>query len=123
LASGRQLPIPQAPKLDRYGLHDHDCECARCVLGFRPSIAQRDLARRNWERAERAKAEAAKAAAQPKPTAKADARAAAFAREEKRTDEYIASVNRPPERPATPAELAELRAAYPRLRPRRKGTT
>lgn len=118
-----QQPLPLAPKFDRYGLHAYDCECARCALGYRPTVAERDHARRVWERAERAKAEAAKQATQPKPISKALARADAFRAAEKRTTETIKRMNEPAKEPATPAQLAELRAEFPSIRRRQtKGT-
>lgn len=118
-----QQPLPLAPKFDRYGLHAHECECARCQLGYRPTVAERDHARRVWERAEAAKAAAVKAAAQPKPIGKALARADAFRAAEARTAEAIKRMNEPAKEPATPEQLAELRAGFPGIRRRQtKGT-
>lgn len=120
-----QRPAPPAPRIDRYGLHEMDCECARCLLGFRPTLAQRDNARRAYERAQAAKAEAERRAAEvSKPEARAAARAAAFREAERYTDTLIRNLARPAERPATPEELAALRSEFriPRGQQRRKRT-
>jgi hypothetical protein len=114
-----QLRLPQAPRFDKYGLHAHDCECAKCDLGMRPSSAERDAARRSWERLEQMKA-----AAQAAPTDKAAARAAekakrrrkAFAAEARFTDQLIAKLSEPVKEPATPDQLEELKRQYPNLR-------
>jgi len=116
-SSPTQLPLPAAPKLDTYGLHAYDCECVRCELGARPSPAEREIARRVWERAEAAKREAelklkreAEAAAAP-PPAKPDKWQRAKAREEEARRE-IEKLRRPVERPATPEELDALKAEF-----------
>lgn len=121
--TGSQIALPQAPKLDRYGLHAYECECQRCAMGYRPTAGQRDAARWAFERAERAKAEAAKRAAEgdgAKKGSKAKARADAFKADERYTDQLIAKMNQPVLRPATPEELAELRREFPFIERRRK---
>lgn len=118
---GSQLPLPQAPKLDRYGLHAYECECGRCALGYRPTPREREAARSTWERAEaKRKAEAERAAKGLPKAEKVKRRVAAFRQEEKFTDEVIRKLNEPVERPATPDELAELRRQYPNLDRRRR---
>lgn len=118
---GRQLPIPHPRKLDRYGLCAHDCECARCNLGFRPSIADRDAARRAFERFEAMKkADADAAAGTDQKTMKKRARREAWRDQSRYTDEIIARLTVPVVEPATPEQLADLRRQYPDLNKRRK---
>lgn len=115
----RQQPIPLPRKLDRYGLCAHDCECARCNLGFRPSIAERDAARRAYERFEALK-QADAAPGGRAAEGKRRKRKAAFAEEERHTDRLIARLTEPVQEPATPEQLAELKKQYPNLNRRRK---
>lgn len=115
-----QLPLPSAPKFDRYGMHAHECECARCGLGFRPSIAERDAARRSWERMEKRRADAVAQAAAGTKEGKASRRKAAWAEAEKYTDQIIGRLTAPVERPATPEELAALKREFPNLTTKRK---
>lgn len=116
-----QLALPQAPRFDRYGQHAHECECARCNLGFRPTPTQRDAARRAFERMEqRRKAEADRIAAGLGAKAKKrSARAEGWREREKHTDEMIGKLSAPVVRPATADELAEMKREFPNLRRRR----
>jgi hypothetical protein len=105
-----------APAFDRYGLHAIECECQRCEIGNRPTLEMREAARRAWERLEaRRKRDAERAAGGTVKERKRSARAEAFREEEKYTDQLIRKLSAPVERPATPEELAELKAAYPNL--------
>jgi len=113
-----QLPIPHPRKIDRYGLCAQECECARCNLGFRPSIAERDAARRAWERFEQ-KRKADAAGTTTKAGEKTERRRAAFRGEEQFTDHLISKLTAPVERPATPEELEALKQQYPNLRRRK----
>lgn len=117
---GTRRPTPEAPRVDRYGLHDPECNCTRCSCGYRPSIADRWRAVAAYERGQRHKAEQAareaKAAAAAKEKGKTRVRLDAA---EADTAETITKLTAPIERPATPDELAALRAQFPALRPRR----
>ena len=102
-----------AKKLDRYGMHATDCQCMRCEAGYRPTLQQRENARRSFEAAEqrrRAKeAKDAKAAGEaPKKLTQWERDAAAF----EQTDRDIRKMSAVPERPATPEELAELKKQF-----------
>lgn len=110
--SPRQIRLPQAPTFDSYGMHAHECGCARCEQGFRPTPRDRDLARRVFEDAQRRRVEEARAAEMSKRDERAAARKAAESDREKSTDDTIRKLAAPVERPATDAELAELRAQY-----------
>lgn len=113
-----QLRLPQAPRFDKYGMHAPECECAKCDLGMRPSNAERDAARRAWDRLEALKA--AKAATPTDRAAeKARRRRKAFAAEERFTDQLIAKLSAPVKEPATPEQLAELKRQYPNLNRRK----
>lgn len=113
----RQLPIPQAPRFDAYGMHATDCECVRCEMGMRPTDQERWIARQSWERAQQRKLdEEARSAAGLSKVAEKKKRLAAAARERRAyTDQLIAKLSKPVERPATPDELAEMRRQFPNL--------
>ncbi len=104
-----------APKLDRYGLHALDCECMRCSAGYRPTLQQRENARRAFEAAERRKkererAEAEKAGAPKKRTVPLWEKHEA---ERRQTDEMLARIPKAAVvRPATAEELAELKQLW-----------
>jgi hypothetical protein len=114
----RQLALPGAPKLDRTGVHAVECECARCGLGYRPSKAERELARQHYDRAEqRRKEEAARVAAGDAPPVspaevKHQRAAERLKHREAETREYLAALHRPVVRPATPEELDELKRLH-----------
>jgi hypothetical protein len=118
--ANRQVRLPSAPRIDETGLHHLDCECARCALGFRPTRLERDRQRFLCERAAaaraKAKADAAKVSKEEEKSALTWER---LAEQEKATIERIAAVTRPVQRPATPEELAELKAEFG-FGPRRK---
>jgi hypothetical protein len=105
-----------APKFDRYGLHAEACECARCLLGFRPTMSNRWAARAAWERAE-AKRLAEKEAAEKSAASKRPKKATVplwerHEAERKQTEESIARMAAPVVRPATDEELAELKKEF-----------
>lgn len=118
---------PAAPLLDRYGLHAESCECARCVLGYRPTPRERDVYRRIYEATERRRAEEAKRAADGLPphktkTDRAIARRAALDAAEREGSALVREIEQAAAAPVPPAdEMDELRAAAG-LPPRRKGT-
>lgn len=115
-----QLALPSAPVLDKYGLHAEACECARCHIGYRPTPAERDRARRQWEHMERARAKAASDGLALTKDEERNAMATMrLEEEEKRTIEYLRRLTKPIERPATDEEMDELRRANG-LPPRRK---
>ncbi len=109
----KQLSLPRAPILDRWGLHAEDCECARCALGFRPSRDERWRSRQAAEAAEARRKKVADAAAQQ--TKEDEKRAVTWVRlgiAERDTAEMLKRLTAPVERPATDAELDELKRAY-----------
>lgn len=118
-----------APKLDRYGLHDVSCECARCLLGFRPTDANRRAARWAYEKAEEARKkreeeaaarEAKKGAPAPRSKLPLWERHAAEREETERQIEAMRAAAKT--RPATAEELQALRdAEFPDLNRGRKG--
>lgn len=109
---GRQLKLPAAPKFDATGLHAHECECARCALGFRPTIAQRDAARRALARRQAEKASAAAASAlDVRKEKKAEDRRAWFASRAAETDRELEKFRGPVVVPPAD-ELRALREAF-----------
>lgn len=110
-----------APVFDRYGLHAFECGCQRCEMGNRPSIRAREVARAAYERREaRRKREAERAAGGTVKERKRSARAEAMREQEKYTDQLLAKLAAPVQRPATPEELAELRQQFPNLQRRKR---
>lgn len=107
-----RLRLPQAPTRDKYGMHAQECACARCEQGFRPTWRERDIARRIYEDAQRRRLREAQAQEMSERDKRAAARKAAESDREKSTQETIRKLAAPVERPATDAELAELRALY-----------
>jgi len=116
---GRQLALPSAPRLDKYGLHAEGCECARCGLGFKPTPRERLLARQAFERAQQREIEEAKAKQAGTPEARSLSRRERLDERTKETAEWIKRQTAPVERPATPEELDELRQLHG-FKPRRK---
>lgn len=120
--------MASAPTLDKYGLHDYACECARCLLGFRPTDANRRAARWAHERAleaerKRKEAEAAKAAKDGAPPRRSHVPLwERHAAEREETDRQIAAIEAAKQtQPATEQELRELREReFPELNRRRK---
>lgn len=116
-----QLRLPGAVKLDPWGTHAYECECARCELGARPTPAERDRLRRTWEAMQAARK---KAAGDGLPLTKDEERhVEATVRlevTERETAERIARMVKPVERPATPEELAALKAEFG-FGPKKKG--
>lgn len=112
----RQLPLA-APKIDAFGLHAVECECARCAAGFRPTDAQRAQAKAAHARAAAAKGRAAQEVARDEKRAHAKGRAETFQRE---TEEQVRRLEERAARAAVPSddEINQLRAMFG-LRPRR----
>jgi hypothetical protein len=105
-----------APVFDELGLHAATCDCARCQLGYGPTSVDRFQARQRIEQAA-ARAKAATEAAKMK--AKAAERAAVthelLKGEEAETKARMARTLAPVTRPATAAELEDLKAEYAHL--------
>lgn len=124
MASRRPLPaqLPlAAPKFDRTGLHAVDCGCARCETGHRPTMADRDRARRSFEAAELARQQQAKREAE---TGAAETkRMAARERAERTQRETLALIRRmtaPVQRVPTAEEHEAMRREHG-IRTRRQG--
>jgi len=113
---GSQLALPAAPRFDRYGLHAEECECARCALGYRPTVRERTLAVQTWEARQRRELAEAQAA---EVDTRAQSRAERCRAREEETNEIIKRITAPVERPATAEELAELRREHG-FKPRRR---
>jgi hypothetical protein len=108
-----------APVVDpTTGLHGEDCACARCQLGYGPTREERWRARAALARAAaRAKALDEAARIREKAKTKAEVTAALLRQDEADTRERLAAQLAPVKRPATAAELEELKRQYfPRRR-------